>query len=285
MKKLYIIESLREGDEKTGEKIAGIFSTQIYTRYYSCSSISDIETSFWKIMDDVAPGDEVMLSIEVHGDREGIQLSDMNQMLWNEVASFLKEVNIKTEMGLYVLASSCFGQYLDTAITIKDRAPFYKSYGPDKKIEGDCIVRYNTAIIRDFIDGKDLSQTIDQENSQPNKTNAIYVACDCVQLYKKVAIKYYKENLLSQNVIVRGIINMPQIEIVAKERGETIEETLKNYVSMLLDKKHNEDLFYKFMDHFLMTDKNSPYALEKASLSFDECWTEDWQNSYNNYMR
>ena len=78
---------------------------------------------------------------------------------------------------------------------------------------------------------------------------------------------------------------MPQIEIVAKERGETIEETLKNYVCMLLDKKHNESLFYKFMDRFLMTDKNSPYALEKASLSFDECWTEDWQSSYIDYMK
>lgn len=285
MKKLYIIESLREEDEKTGKKIAGIFSTQIETKCYDCSSSSDIENTFLEIIENVNSGDEVMLSIEVHGDREGIQLSDMCLMSWNEVASFLKDINIKTEMGLYVLASSCFGQYLDTAITIKDRAPFYKSYGPDKAIEGDCIVRYNSAIIRDFIDGKDLFQTIDQENSQPNKTNTKYVACDCVQLYKKVAIKYYKENLLSQNVIVRGIINMPQIEIVAKERGETIEETLKNYVCMLLDKKHNESLFYKFMDRFLMTDKNSPYALEKASLSFDECWTEDWQSNYIDYMK
>lgn len=204
-------------------------------------------------------------------------------MSWNEVAAYLKEINTKTEMGLHVLASSCFGLYLDTAITIKDQAPFYKSYGPNKKIEGDCIVRYNSALIRDFIEDNDLSQTIEQENSEPNKTNAVYMACDCVQLYKKVATKYYKECLLAQNVVVRGIINMSQIEVVAKERGETIEETLKNYICMLLNKEYNESLFYKFMDRFLMTDKNSPYALERASLTFDECWTDAWRNSYKEF--
>lgn len=59
MKKLYIIESLREEDEKTGKKIDDIFSKQITTRYYDCVSISDIKQSFLQITDDVNAGDEV----------------------------------------------------------------------------------------------------------------------------------------------------------------------------------------------------------------------------------
>ena len=280
MKKLYIIESLREGDEKTGKKIADIFSSLVKTYYFSCFSASSLETTFHEIENTVTAGDQVILSLEAHGDTNGMQLSDMNVVAWNEVAVFLRSINAKTEMGLTVLASTCFGQYLDYSITIKNRAPFYESYGPNKKMEDDCILRYNTAIIRDFIKDGNLSQTIQWENTEPNKEGSVYVACNCVDLYKSAIVKYYKESLSCQMVVNRILFNIKQFETIIKLHNKSIEELIGQYICTILDKKYNEMCFYKYMDYFLMTDKNSPYALEKATITFDECWTEEWRASY-----
>jgi len=138
---IVIIESLRDGEEKTGTKIFNeIIKYKVFENHNLSRKIFNINTKkeFFDVFD-IIIGDAKnkkfpILHFETHGSEDGIQLASYEIVTWNELLEKTRELNIVLKNTLVVILGMCFGNTLIAKINPSDRAPFKAIIGTFDKI-------------------------------------------------------------------------------------------------------------------------------------------------------
>lgn len=138
--KVYIIESLSNKDKRTGEDL----KDNLRQIWYDQGLLSDFECQY-NYVHDVAEFmcaiDEIekqveannklpILQIECHGSSDGLQLESSEMVIWKDLFSYIRPVNIASYNLLLLNLSMCNGETVIRYIDPTQRAPFRAVTGP-----------------------------------------------------------------------------------------------------------------------------------------------------------
>ncbi|MGF1807724.1 hypothetical protein L4C31_21005, partial [Aliivibrio sifiae] len=168
--KVFVIESLRKGDMSTGLEIKNNIESldkKLNVTYANCSDKTDFFQSFSDIYDEIEPNQGVLLFIEVHGSKNGIEL-DGELISWNAITEHLQLINTKSLMGLVVVFSCCYGVHFYRQTSILSRCPYYVMFGVDNSIYEDRLLKMNKELVKGFFAKESLVDIVQSANSHLN---------------------------------------------------------------------------------------------------------------------
>lgn len=232
--KLYIIESLRSEDMKTGELLYDSF------RYNeNVDELFDIEfqrikdkyalTKYFEILEWEFKSTNILpfLQLEMHGNEIGIQLGSHEMIYWEEIVSWFERFNINTNNNLIVSLALCKGGYILSALDnhITKRAPFTAliySFDEVKNIEiYKGFPNFYNSLFRD----KDASVALNHLNDLIEEETRHFAWLSCTWLLTET-FKYYLAGYSS-----------------GKTRNEVINKSLDNFRKYNSGKDFNVNQF------------------------------------------
>lgn len=138
--KVFIIESLRKGDQKTGEDLKDnlrqIWYDQNLLSNFDCQydyvhDSNDLIHTIKDIEKQVATSNKLpILQIECHGSSKGLQLGSMEMVIWKDLFNYIRPINIASYNLLMLNLSMCNGETVIRYIDPTQRAPFRAVTGP-----------------------------------------------------------------------------------------------------------------------------------------------------------
>jgi len=209
--KIIVLESLMDDEIKTGENLFNDLlkwkSLEIEGLHSEFKRILNRNDFFEQIKhlkkevqdEDILP----ILHLEFHGDQEkkGLTLVNGELINWTELVNTFREINILSKNNFVVSLASCYGFYMNSAVKLKEKAPFWGFIGATKEISsGDIEISFESFF-------KTLLSTLDFNLSVKNlnETNgmeyryAFYQAEEYFNfIFKKHEDEYYKPENFKQ---------------------------------------------------------------------------------------
>jgi hypothetical protein len=253
--KISIVESLSEGERKTGEQLYDdlnmleIFHEKgITLQFTPISNRVELEDHIEYLARDAQERNEYpVLHIEAHGsdDKQSLMLSSGEFVNWFELEDIFRKLNVATKCNLLVVMATCFGAYTSSVISLLDRAPFWGIVGPEKEILPEVVFSNLKSFYSDFFqNGASANplKTLSSENSSEMK----FITSEW---FFVKAYEYYERNLcnevvlheraerLVEKLISQGATNLPSIDVIKLNIGP-----------------HGEDFFRQAQRNFFMVD-------------------------------
>lgn len=147
---LYIIESLKDGDLKTGHLLFEDLKLQEYVHehvrveYREPKSSKDWDKVMIDILNDCKEQQVYpIVHLEVHGAKDSIELSNGDVVLRDKVGEQLRQINIATGCNLFLTMGVCKGLYVLFNTHIDKPMPFCGAIGSFSELfAGDIQLRY-----------------------------------------------------------------------------------------------------------------------------------------------
>jgi hypothetical protein len=147
--KIYVIQSLRPGDRKTGQELLDDILLRRANDHLT-AELRDIERPeelfnyFDYIKGGVNNGLLPFIHFETHGYKEGIELSSGTDISWKELTPYLLQINLLTKNNLFVSMAACKGGNIQFGVKITEPCPFRGFIGPMEDVgEFDLLNSYN----------------------------------------------------------------------------------------------------------------------------------------------
>ena len=130
---VYIIESLPDGDLKTGRNLyeklkqEWLYNEDYDSTYEIVNSKDDLRKLLWEIAEVVKAKDNhtfYILQFETHGSEKGMCLSSNEEVTWGELFSMIRPINIHMNDTLLVVLSMCDSKSVAYNIEPRERSPF-----------------------------------------------------------------------------------------------------------------------------------------------------------------
>lgn len=257
--KIWVIESLREGDTKTGYNLVN--DTLTYIKFKNdkvevAYRWADSRTIFFNILDEILKDTKEfqnfpMIHVECHGSALGLELTNGEVIQWDELRIKFININIACRLNLVVIIAACNGAYfINTAVKL-DRAPFWAAIGPDKEVAFGSIERNFGEFYREFFN--ELSGDMAMAALNQGKTGADreYHFFSSIGLYIKAYKKYHTENCVGssrkqrEEYLLTEALKLPEV----KRKGiswarKIVKEQLRN----------TENTYNKYFNSFFMID-------------------------------
>lgn len=150
---VFIIESLKEEDLKTGSEI--YYDTlEKYYKYYPLTEnklyiklyIVKSKNEFLEILNYITTNigyfkTGILLHLEMHGGRtSGLQLSNGENIGWKELTKFLNFINLKSRNQLFICMATCNGRSLIQSMNLKETSPFCGYISASKDVSSQEIL-------------------------------------------------------------------------------------------------------------------------------------------------
>lgn len=130
---IYVLESLFEQDDKTGEELfndtikrnserTGLFHTKFLRVADKTTLIEYLKTINEYSNKQYHP----FIHFEVHGskNKDGLVLNSDELITWNELADETRQINLTTKNNLVISLATCYGAYFCNEMRILKAAPF-----------------------------------------------------------------------------------------------------------------------------------------------------------------
>lgn len=147
---IIVLQSLRDGEPETGEDLFNNIISRRCDQLGVTSHLIKVKSrdEFFVAMESIreaviSKGYLPILHLEMHGSEEGFQLGNYEQVDYEEVAKYCRDINIHLKNGLIVSLASCKGAYFYQVTDIMQPAPYCGYIGPKDKI-------YNDELLRDY---------------------------------------------------------------------------------------------------------------------------------------
>lgn len=261
LNKIYVIESLRKEDTKTGQFL---FNDTIKRRLEqkdltnNCELITpttkeEFITALEHITQDVIYNlVNPIIHLELHGSKDGLQLNNDDIILWNELQFRLIELNGISECNIFQTIASCYGGYIYTVIRPNLRTPFWGFVGPFEMVYNDEILLNFTSFYDEFLQSSDFNLAVDAlNNSNPdNKSKFRFQNTEYIfnVAYHNYEIKYLTPEVVEQR-LNKGLIEAKEHQELQEWTDEAIKHMLRFF---MVDSK--DLLKENMMTNFFMWD-------------------------------
>ncbi len=153
--RVYVIESLSDGDNRTGKSLyddvikraESRYDGVLKTDYFYIQNRCEFFNLFDKILAECTiQKNSPILHLEIHGnkDKSGLVLQSKEPVSWEELTNYLSRINFQTGNKLFFTMAVCHGAHLMRVIRISEPAPFWGFIGSLEEIyEFDLEIRYN----------------------------------------------------------------------------------------------------------------------------------------------
>ncbi len=197
--KIYVIESLRTKDTKTGEELhRDLLQWKVYSsdviqaELLIVNSKLDFFESIQKISSVTRIDKYPIIHFEMHGSKEGLQLSNNDFVKWNELYKQLIEINTLSGNNLFITLAVCSGAYLMKLIKPFNPSPFWGIIGSfDILYSGDISIKYQ-AFYDTLLEGFDLDKAFNRLKLVESGIPSDYRIIRSNQTFINVYSKYLK---------------------------------------------------------------------------------------------
>jgi hypothetical protein len=253
--KIWVIESLREGELKTGTRLvedqllpARLRHQDLAVAHESPTSKTELIKILETIRDEALyQGIYPFIHFDCHGDPTGLQTTNGDHLTWEELRLLLIQINHACRCNLMIVVAACSGIHLIKCSTRLDRAPFYAVIGSETKVKAGEIDRDFQAFYSVFfqqLNGDDALRAINKGKEGSERT---YHFTSSSGIFARAYRTYYNDNCVGRGKAARRkylltkIAENPQ----AKEHGfRWIRQMIKKALS------DENEYFIKKRDRF-----------------------------------
>ncbi|RKR08277.1 hypothetical protein C8C83_5515 [Flavobacterium sp. 90] len=258
---IFVIESLRPEDELTGTRL---FNRAIYPGMVdknlesNCDHINVIsKQDFFNallnikhkiISENISP----IIHLEMHGSKNGLQLTSHERITWEELQPILIDLNILCKNNLFLTMATCFGGYIYNAISPRLQSPFWGFVGPFEEVDEDEVLADFTNFYFELLNSLDLNAAeiaLHRQNA-PNASKFKFQNIEFV--FKKVYENYELKHLTPERIKER----LQQIEEEFRKAGEYPDWTSERIhtVARNIIVDQNDKIKENLMTKFFMRD-------------------------------
>lgn len=206
---IYIIESLREGDTKTGRTLYNDWlKWEIKKRHeelgggiIEVQSLQGFSEAIKRIHEEVDKGAYPLIHLEVHGSEEGIQFSNNETLSWEEVGEVFRTINKRIEHNLVVTLAVCNGGHFLRGTPPTEPAPVWGFLGSFEELTEGQIERGFHAFYEVLLNTGDVNAAVDRLKE---------LGIDHIRFFNAEMIfertwKYHREQHLNPEAIKRRL--------------------------------------------------------------------------------
>ena len=160
---IVIIQSLKDGDLKTGEMLYDKLSASLPTKYpdtsvklFDVKDKLDLAVIFHGICSGIADGELITLQIEAHGCEEGVDLASGELVTWKDFFGMIRPINEKMLNLLLVCMSMCYGGAMITEFEPEKRAPYRAFIGTGRAIRAGTLLDGFSAFYENYHNLRDV---------------------------------------------------------------------------------------------------------------------------------
>lgn len=212
---IIVIQSLRPNDRPTGEELYNDIISRFTQLNSTTSSFHVVETRleflilFQTIADAVKTKNLLpILHLEIHGDDTGMQLTNGEMILWEEIEPYLREINTFLKNKLLITLAACKGITMYKMVKFDLPAPFWGIVAPKSEISSATLIADFTEFYTQLLRHKDIQAAVDCLNV--NKSGFTYALLTCeimLTMLFEIALANGKElpnfNTMCETVLMR----------------------------------------------------------------------------------
>jgi len=275
---IYVIESLPDGDPKTGRDLYDnvVFPVtrkldNLHTQFATARNRDEFIKCLADVGRDVATNGRIpMLHLEAHGTPDGIELADQLQLTWKELVPLLGSINEACHMNLVVIAISCYGANLVSALMPSDRAPLFLNVGPRDTMKHvellEATSRFYAQLVETLLTGGDINAAFDAMNAGVSGSGARIFVGTAEIYFCRVFRQYWAQQ-------TEEALQARENDLVARnarERGADLRRTAAFREEVRRDLRDAETQYNHLRERFLMLDL-FPENREKFGLTYELC--------------
>jgi hypothetical protein len=144
---IVIIQSLKDGDLKTGKILHDTLSASLPKKYpdttvkfYDVKDKKELAVAFHEIYNGIEEGELITLQIEAHGCEDGVDLASGELVTWQQFFGVIRPINVKMLNLLLVCMSMCYGGALISHLEPEKRAPYRAFIGAGSTIKAGVLL-------------------------------------------------------------------------------------------------------------------------------------------------
>jgi hypothetical protein len=277
--KVFVIESLREGDRSTGTSILSEikkYDNNIISKYYNMNRKEDLSYYLSSIASELQGHDGIILFIEVHGSMDGIDIGT-DKVSWAELTDDLKKINEACMMGLVVVFSCCYGVYYFRETSITGRSPYYVMFGVDKSIYDNRLLDANKILVKGFLDNKSLKEIEAECNSYLHLHNINLTYLEAGEIFVNAFHNYISNECKPENLDVKSRDCYKLLKESSSPPYMKFKEFKTLYIRFILNRENNEEKYNQIRERFLMTDLDGS-LYQRFHVDFDEMYEKTYMS-------
>jgi len=237
--KVWVIESLPDGELKTGRKLVEGNLSEATLRFPNLELGFETPSNreeFLGILDRVyaecvATAKFPLLHIECHGCPEGLQMASGEVVNWSEIREQFISINSACRLNLVVVLAACYGVHVLNLATKLDRAPFWAVIAPEKEVTAGHVQAGFDAFYKEFFKALDGDAAIAALNHQD--ADRVYHFFSIKRFFLRAYREYYAiacrgkaqrdriEDLVSQamsNPLIARNVGLAKVRKLVKEQ-------------------------------------------------------------------
>jgi len=272
--KIWVIESLPEGDLKTGQNLVDNQLAQVKISQPDLHvSLNRPETKaqFLRLLiiirdQTLDVGMYPMLHIECHGSQDGLFTSNGELLKWDDLREALIEINEACRLNLVILLATCYGGHLIKVATKLDRAPFWAIIGADKEVTAGDVERDFGVFYSTFFQSLDGDAAVAALNGGKCGSERTYHFLSAAGLFLRAYANYHETSCIGKQKQrrVESLVTQAMQNSVIRNRGVSwtrrkVKEELAN----------GEKYFNRKKEYFFFIDK-FPENARRFSLTYKD---------------
>ncbi|EZH73647.1 hypothetical protein ATO12_17070 [Aquimarina atlantica] len=255
---IFIIESLKKGELKTGSELYNDTLEKHYKYYPDIKDklifrlfVVENRNEFFDSINYIKYNCKttklgILLHLEMHGGKDaGLQLSNEEIIHWKELTDYLTYINLEACNKLYICMATCYGRSIYNAMDLKQTSPFCGYISASKPIKPIEILDDYRIIYENILESHNLIMAFEKLESKNKSSSFFYKDTDAV--FKEVMEftfaqiennenakeEYFKGvyDQLKENEINRTEIEIQEVYEIVKKDFENLyypKFTLKN---------------------------------------------------------
>lgn len=260
---LYIIESLRDDEPKTGTilyedlKLQEFVHEGIKVVLYSIISADEWDITMQKIYNDCAcEGVLPIIHLEIHGSENGIQFTNGSLRSVEQIGEQFRKINIVTGCNLFVTLGVCKGLYMLFDAHLDKPMPFCCIIGSfEKLISEDIKLRY-AEFYGTFFNTFDVTKAYIQLMKTDTGVNPLYTQYRYIhidELFYRTYNNYINIECSPTRIKARALQAALENNIVLKGRRQT-REFQRDFEK--IEEQTRQDYYKKACRIFFMLDEH-----------------------------
>jgi hypothetical protein len=251
--RIVVIESLPNGNAKTGREIYGFIAAQIRENSLPISAVfeqCESKVEFLSILDNihkeaVSNNEYPWIHIECHGStaENGIVLSKGDFISWQELNPEFTKINLACKCNLMIVMAACNGAYLAEILQPMDRAPCWGLLGATNELYPDDLLASFRVFYLNLLSSLSGDAALIALRKVIEERNLSFMLVTALDFFQGVYSGYLSE-YCTEKAYWRRAKNM--------KNGDIKGVTVQDLVLKLKEQEPGE--FQKFKNNFFMCD-------------------------------
>jgi hypothetical protein len=276
---IYVLESLREGDFRSGQSlfddiIVPQVSQKLGEGFITFARIAN-ERELHRALREIEHAARVgnhhpIVHIEAHGIETGIELTDGARVEWSAITPRLAAINEACRMNLIVVAMACNGWNLTLSLMPSERAPVNMLVAPTSDMKAGVILDASKRFYEALVTHLDINEALlaanegrdfDDWTIKPGTAEILF--CRVYRMYVDGLTRdelHRRENQTVADVALARGLDVRQTAILREQVKRDLRDHPRNYDRM--------------RKRFLMLDL-FPQNAPKFGLTYEKCVPED----------